>query len=234
MRVLLSIYYWIAGFLIFFIFLISALIVSYLFPPEKYNAWLKAILRSIFKAINSPVVVEGAEFIEPDKSYLYMANHVSLFDIPLLGGFLPGFVRGVEAQKQHSWPLYGWVMGRLGNIPIERKNIHKSITSIHRAVAKLKTGVSIIILPEGYRSMDGELLPFKKLPFYMAKQMDAEIIPVGLSGLFRLKSKNTWIIQPTSLRMRLGKPIPVDRIASLSESDLRDVVREEVRILLEG
>ena len=122
---------------------------------------------------------------------------------PLLGGFLPGFVRGVEAQKQHSWPLYGWVMGRLGNIPIERKNIHKSITSIHRAVAKLKTGVSIIILP------------------------------VGLSGLFRLKSKNTWIIQPTRIRMRLGKPISLERIGALSEAELRDEVREKVRILLE-
>ena len=68
----------------------------------------------MFKIMFVKVDVDGLENIIPNKTYLYMANHVSLFDIPLLGGFIPGYARGVEADRQHAWPLYGWAMSRLG------------------------------------------------------------------------------------------------------------------------
>lgn len=233
MKYLISPFLWLLGFLYFSFFLFFALLVSYILPERIYNPWITAILRGLFPVIFTKVEVEGRDAIDLNKTYLYMSNHVSTFDIPLLGGFVPGFARGVEAHRQHKWPLYGWVMGRLGNIPIERENIHGSISSLRFAAKQMIGGKSIIILPEGHRTMTGKLGPFKKLPFLLAKQADKEIIPVGISGLFHLNRKGSLFIQPTTLKIKFGKVIPIDVIENKSVIELRDIVREEVEKLIE-
>ncbi len=233
MKYLVSAYLWTAGILYFVIFLLFALLVSLFFPAQKYDPWLKAMLRYFFKILRVRVEVEGIEQLKSENIYLFMANHVSLFDIPLLGGYVPGFVRGVEARRQHQWFLYGWVMGRLGNIPIERENIHGSIRTIRQTIKIMENGLSMIILPEGHRTLDGNLRPFNKLPFFLAKQVECEIAPIGLSGLFYLKRKGSWIIHPTTLKIKFGTTLAVDEVQSLSVIELRDVVRDKIQDLIE-
>jgi len=228
MRVLISIYCWIAGVIIFVWFLLSALFCSFIFPERIYNPWLKKILRFLFVAIGTKVEVEGLENLTPGASYLFMANHVSMFDMPLLGGFLPGITRAVEAHSHSRWPLYGLVMRRLGNIPIERESIHGSVASFRKTLLHLNNGKSMTILPEGHRTLNGEIQAFKKLPFLLAKQIDKGIVPIGISGLFRLKPKGTWIIQPTTLKISFGKVIPKEEIDALSVLELREHVRNEI------
>ena len=217
----------------FILFLFIALIVSYVASPQKYNPWLKGLLRYLFKILRIPVIVENADKINPDKTYLYMANHVSLFDIPLLGGYVPGFTRGIEAARQHRWPLYGWVMSRMGNIPIERNSIHSSVRSIRQTIKNKQTGKSIIILPEGHRTLTGEMKPFKKLPFFLAKQLEVEIIPIGLSGLFHLLAKDSWKLNRGEIKIKFGEPISPKTIKELSTIELRDLVREKIENLIE-
>ncbi len=233
MKYLFSVYLWIVAFIYFFLFLLFALGVSFIFKPQIYDPWLKKILQYFFKVLRIPVQVQGEEIIDPQKTYLFMSNHVSLFDIPLLGGFVPGLVRGVEAKRQHRWPFYGWVMGRLGNIPIERENIYGSINAIRKTEIIINDGTSIIILPEGHRTLDGKLKSFKKLPFYLAKKIDKELIPIGLSGLFTLKHKGSWLIQPTSLKLKIGEIISREKIDRFSSTELRDYVRESIQDLVE-
>lgn len=187
----------------------------------------------MFKIMFVKVSVDGLENIVPNKTYLYMANHVSLFDLPLLGGFIPGYARGVEADRQHAWPLYGRAMSRLGNIPINRKNIFSSLNSIDKTASIITEGKSMIILPEGHRTMDGELREFKSFPFLLAKKVEVEIIPIGLSGLFTLKNKNSWVINPNEIKIKFGKPINVETIKELTTKELRDKVRDEIRDLIE-
>lgn len=233
MKYMISVYLWLVGFIYFVFFLIFALTVSFFISPEKYNPWLKKVLRLFFKVMWIPVEVVGAEKIDPNRTYLYMANHVSLFDIPLLGGYLPGFVRGVEAIRQHRWPLYGLAMGRLGNIPIEQSDIHGSIATIRQTIRVMRQGRSMIILPEGHRTLDGKLRPFKKLPFFLAKQVESEVIPVGLSGLFTLKNKGSWLIKPIKLKVKFGSIISADTVKSLTIYDLSELVREQINDLVE-
>jgi len=233
MKILISIYIWIVGMIYVVIFLLFALLCTYIFPVRIYDPLLKKMMRFLFFLMFTKVEVEGQENLKPGVTYLFMANHVSLLDPPLLAGFIPGIVRGTEAHSHHSWPLYGLVMKRFGNIPMERENIQKSVASYQKISELLENGQSMIILPEGHRTLDGKIRPFKKLPFAMAKETNVSIIPIGLSGLFHLKSKGSWIIRPSKIKISFGPEITRDQVAGLSITELRDFVKNEIGKLIE-
>ena len=233
MKVLVSIYAWTAGLVILGFVLVTCIILSYFIPPRKLDPFLKAGCRFLLRALFIKVRVVGADAVDKERIHLFMANHASLFDVPVLAGYIPAFMRAVEADSHFRWPIYGWAIRRLGNIPIKRSDVHASVRSIRKAEDWIKDGKSLVILPEGSRTMDGNLRPFKKLPFFLAKQSGVDIIPMGLSGLFRLKSKRSWIIQPTNVTVKFGPSIPRETIQSLSEEDLREKVRGEIEKLIE-
>jgi len=228
MKVIISIFIWVTSIIYLLFFLFFTLACTYIFPERVYNPWIKKLMRFLFILAGSRVKVEGLENLEPNKTYLFMANHVSLYDVPLLGGFIPGLARGVEANRQHGWPLYGKVMRRLGNIPIERESTHGSVSSFKKTLHELNNGRSMIILPEGHRTLNGKMKPFKRLPFYLAKQIDKGIVPVGLSGLYKLNPKGSWIIRPTTIKIRFGEVISKEKIDELSSDELRDCVKNEI------
>ncbi len=224
---------WAIGALYFGLFLLVVLWGSYFFSPRTLDPFLKKGLRCLFRLLGIPVTVKGLHHLDVNRTYLFMANHVSIFDIPLLGGYIPHCVRGVEADRQFRWPLYGYVVRRVGNIPISRENAHAAIRSIHQAAERLKAGQSMVILPEGHRTLDGRLRPFKRLPFYLAKKAGCEIVPVGLSGLFSLKRKGSWHIRPGPVMIQFGKPIDRETVQNLSINQLRDRTREAIEALIE-
>jgi 1-acyl-sn-glycerol-3-phosphate acyltransferase len=234
MKALISIYAWIVGSLYFIVFLFFGIILSIFIPQKTLDPLFKISLKLLFKILFIKVESEGGEHIEKNRTYLFMANHESLFDIPLLEAYTPTFVRGVEALRQFKWPVYGWAIRIMGNIPIDRKNIHASIKSMKITQKILQKGKSIIILPEGHRTMDGNLGDFKKLPFHLAKKAGVPVIPVGLSGLFQLKNKGSWLIRPGLIKITFGQPILPDKIDSLSTEELRDDVRAKILDLKKG
>ena len=233
MKYLVSLYVWIVGGL-YFVCLCFIIIFLLLFlKPKTIDPFLKKSLKLLFKIIFVKVRVEGEENVLPNQTYLFMSNHVSLFDIPLLAAYIPIFVRAVEALRQFKWPVYGWAIRRLGNIPIDRKNIHASIRSIKRTEQVLKNGTSIAILPEGHRTLDGKIRPFKKLPFHLAKQAKVPLIPIGLSGLFQLKNKGSWVIRPRPITIRFGRPISPETIEKLSKEELNSLIRDQISALID-
>ncbi len=233
MKHLISAYCWFVGGLYFILLLFICILLSFFIPQKTLDPFIKRSLKLLFKILFIKVYSEGSESVERDKTYLLMSNHESLFDIPLLEAYVPTFVRGVEALRQFKWPVYGWAVRRVGNIPIDRNNIHASIRSMKLTEKILKKGKSIIILPEGHRTRDGNLGPFKKLPFHLAKKAGVPIIPIGLSGLFELKHKGSWLIRPRPIDIKFGQPISPDKILTLSTEELRDFVREKILTLIE-
>ena len=233
MKHLISFYVWTAGGLYFVFLCFVAIFLTFFLKPKTFDPFLKKSLKLLFKIIFVKVRVEGEENVASDQTCLFMANHVSLFDIPLLAAYIPTFVRGVEALRQFKWPVYGWAIRRLGNIPIDRKNIHASIRSIKKTEQVLKKGKSIVILPEGHRTLDGRLRPFKKLPFFLAKQAGVPIIPIGLSGLFQLKNKGSWVIRPRPITIRFGKPVSPEAVEKLSKEELNSLIRDQISALID-
>ena len=228
-----SLFLWIFFLFYAFSFLIFSIVCTFLFPIQIYNPWLKFLLRSFLKISFIKVKVTGLENIDNKKTYLFMANHVSIFDMPLLGGYIPVIFRGIEADRQFKWPIYGYAIKRLGNIPINRKSPAHAMRSLEKAEEKLKEGLSIAILPEGHRTLTGDMKPFKKLPFLLAKNCSRELVPVGLSGLFTLKKKGSWLIRPGKVQIKFGKPISVNQINDLSIDELKKITREKIEELID-
>jgi 1-acyl-sn-glycerol-3-phosphate acyltransferase len=233
MSVLVSAYMWTAGLVIFAWFCLSIIVASVFLPSGAYDPYIKRILRRMFQLLFIPVRVEGRRRLDPSRPYLYMSNHVSLFDMPLLGGWVPGILRSVEAERQFRWPLYGLAVRRVGNIPIRREAVFSSMASLRRARRLLGRRRSLVIMPEGSRTTDGRLGPFKRLPFLLAKQAGVDLVPVGMSGLFSLKSKRSWRIRPGPLKLSFGEVIPAAEVARLSIDELRDLTRERIGGLIE-
>ena len=233
MKKIISIYIWIAGTLYFLFVLIFILACTYLFPERIYDPWMKKMMRFLFVLIGTKVDIAGHQNLKPGTTYLFMSNHVSLFDLPLLAGFIPGIVRAVEAHEHHSWPLYGWLTKRLGNVAIDRNSIRNSLAGFSKMQDLLDNGRSMTILPEGHRTLDGQTKPFKRLPFTLAKQCNNGIIPIGLSGLYQLKRKGSWIIRPSKIKISFGPEITREQIADLSILELRNYVQNEVAKLVE-
>ena len=233
MSALVSAYMWTVGLVVFAWFCLNTIVASLFLPSGAYDPHIKRILRRMFQLLFIPVRVEGRQRLDAKRTYLYMSNHVSLFDMPLLGGWVPGIVRSVEAERQFRWPLYGLAVRRLGNIPIRREDVFSSARSLQKAVRKLAQRRSLLIMPEATRTLDGKLRPFKRLPFLLAKQAGVDLVPVGMSGLFSLKSKRSWHIRPGPLKLKFGEPIPAATVARLSLEELRDLTRERIRALVE-
>jgi 1-acyl-sn-glycerol-3-phosphate acyltransferase len=233
MKHLISVYAWAVGGLYFILFSLITICLTFFLHPKTYDPWLKKSMRLLFKLLFIKVSSEGSQNIDPDRNYLFMSNHQSMFDIPLFEAYIPTLVRGIEAQRQFKWPVYGWLIRRLGNIPIDRKSIYASVRAMKKTEEILKKGKSIIILPEGHRTLDGKMRPFKKLPFHLAKQAGVPIVPMGISGLFQLKHKGSWLIKPRPVKVTFGQPIEPEEILVLSTEELRDCIRKKIEALLQ-
>ncbi len=227
-----SVFLWTSGFIFFGIFSTIAVLLTYIIPLKKLDPFIKGSLKLLFKVMFIKVKVKGNTDIDRSKTYLLMSNHVSLFDVPLLKAYIPIYFKGVEAHHQFKWPFYGWLITRLEAIPIERDNIYSSMRSIKKANKILDKGTSIAILPEGTRTLTGKMQPFKKMPFMLAKKAGVDIIPIGLSGLFKLKPKGSWHITPSTITIKFGDPIKSEVVNDLSVEELRDKVYENIESLV--
>jgi 1-acyl-sn-glycerol-3-phosphate acyltransferase len=232
MRSLLSLVLWIIGGIYFFIFCVVTILLALLFKPRRADPVVRGMARFLFKLIFVKVRMEGGENFRGNPPYLIMANHESILDLPLLKGYIPVFFRGIEAYEHFRWPIYGCAIRSLGNIPINRGSACASLRSLAKAEEALAAGDSILILPEGHRTQDGNLLPFKSLPFHLAKRTEVPILPAGLIGPYHLKKRNSWIIRPQKVKIKFGVPIRSEEIRSLSPGQLKKLVRDRIQGLL--
>ena len=179
----------------------------------------------IMKTICSPVSVEGLESINTHKTCVYAVNHASALDIPMLYVYLPFQFRIAFKKELLSYPIVGWHLKRSGQICIDQQNSAASIGSIRAALKSLKSGLPLVIFPEGGRTLDGEIKPFMAGAFFLAIKAQVDIVPVALIGTFDLLPMNTYHIKSQPLKVKFGAPIST---ASLSLRDT-EALSEKVR-----
>lgn len=172
--------------------------------------------------------VSGQENVDPNRPTIYVGNHQSTIDIPAHFMAVPVPFRFV-AKDQLKWvPLIGWYLALGGHVFINRSNRSKAISSLEAAAAKIRGGTSIFLYPEGTRSSDGRVLPFKKGPFALALKARVPICPVTIEGSGDLMPKDSWNITPGPIRVRVGKPIDTTAFAENDREGLARAVREAI------
>jgi 1-acyl-sn-glycerol-3-phosphate acyltransferase len=139
---------------------------------------------------------------------VYVVNHLSLFDTPVLYQSLPFQFRILAKKELFGYWFLGWHLRRSGQIPVVLENARASIRSLHRAVETLRKGLSLVIFPEGGRSPDGQLQPFMGGAFYAAIKAQVEVVPMVLIGTYEMLSMHTLHAKPHPVRLVAGKPIP--------------------------
>ncbi len=167
-----------------------------------------------------------------EQPYIYMFNHVSMFDQFMIGAYIPHYITAIAAIEVFRYPIWGLIIKQYGVIPIVRQRIKKAIGSLNLAENALKNGTSFLISPEGTRTLTGNLGPFKKGPFHLAKNTGATIVPIGLLGGFNAKKKDDWRLNPGFLTTRFGKPIYKNEYENLSIDQIKDLVRCRIKKLV--
>jgi 1-acyl-sn-glycerol-3-phosphate acyltransferase len=228
LRALFSVIIWPIATLMFLLAATLYITVSLFFPPRELHRLASFLCRFVLLCAGQWLSVKGSVPDPKNGPHLYLFNHVSLFDQFILIAAIREFVTGVGALKQFSWPVWGLIVRRYGIIPIQRRNLKKAIHSIDLAEEEVRKGVSLMIAPEGTRTLTGKLGPFKKGPFHLALHTNITIIPVAFINAFRAKNKNDWRIRPGRLIAYFGEPIKNIEYKGQSVEELQQNVRERI------
>ncbi|MCK5672885.1 MAG: 1-acyl-sn-glycerol-3-phosphate acyltransferase [Spirochaetales bacterium] len=217
-----------------FIIMLLVLIQSLIGNQNIFEKVLKYLCRLFPIIFGIKIKTSGLSNFDPDKPYIFMANHVNIFDGFILYGYIPNFFRGVELEDHFSWPVWGTITRKVGNIPISHSNPKAALESLDKASSAISKGTSITILPEGHRTRDGKLQPFMRGPFRLAKKAKVDIIPIVMKGLWERKSVHSKLVRPGLVELVFGDPITSESYKELSDRKLKDMVRDILLGMLSG
>ncbi|MBN2160372.1 MAG: 1-acyl-sn-glycerol-3-phosphate acyltransferase [Spirochaetes bacterium] len=176
--------------------------------------------------VGAKVKVSGLDHIARGSSYIVMANHQSHYDVWSLIGHLPLQLRWVIKKELRRIPIFGLGCERMGHIFIDRGNPDKSREELQALKDKFRHGASVVFFPEGTRSTEGGLLPFKKGGFVMSLQTGISILPVTVNGSRELLPKDSTRFQPGTIYISIHKPVPVENYSYENREELMGNVRE--------
>ena len=231
MKVLISLWYWTIGLLFFIISFIIISISILTLQREKTGKITRFLFQIQVWLLGIKLVIKGNNHIKKNQPYLIMGNHQSLFDIFVIPAAIPLCFVGIEASQHFSYPFFGYLIRKWGNIPIDRNNLESAMNSLEQAKKTIEAGMSIGVMPEGHRTTTGKMEPFKKGPFHLAKAAKADILPFGINGLYQYNRKGAFQINPGKVTLTFGEPILYDTIEKLSVEELREMVFHTIKEL---
>ena len=224
-----TVFYLIPAISIYTIVLGSISLVSSLFDRtgDYGHRCARAWSRWILATTGVRVHVKGLERLDPSRSYVLASNHQSIYDIPILFASLPLQLRIVAKESLGRIPFLGWHLQRTGHLLVDRKNPGADIVTKMKRLAGEHH--SLIVFPEGTRSVDGTVARFKKGSFVVAIDADLPVVPVSVSGSSRVMHKGRLTVRPGEVRMTIHDPIPTTGVGRERVIEFAERVREIVR-----
>jgi len=228
MRLLRSIFFYTILLISTIVFGTSCIIGAFVHPT--WPTWAaKAWGRVNLWAAGVKVRVTGGEELDPHSPYILTSNHQGWFDIFAALGYFPIRFSWLAKEELFKLPIFGRAMLAAGYIPIDRSDRRKAMISMNHAAEKIREGTSVFIFPEGTRSPDGVIREFKKGGFVLAAKSQQPIVPISISGSYRILPKHSWIIQPGEIRIAIGRPVLTNGVDARSRDILMQTVREAIR-----
>ena len=216
---------WLGGILLTIILIPPGLLLL-AFDPIKQRTvqwmirlWGQGIMRMCF----IPIRVTGLENLKDVKSVVFAANHQSMVDVFMMVGFLPRRLSFLAKKQTIYIPVIGLLMLLLGHIHVDRANPKRSLRSVERCIKATGGNRSIAIFPEGTRTLDGRMNPFKSGSLKIPLRTGLPVVPVTICGTLNVMPKNTFGVRPHAVAMHIGRPIPTE---GLDVKNFRDFVGE--------
>ena len=212
------------------IFLTVFLVTLGLFPlmigKNAYLTLARVWAKGIMLACGVSATIEGMEQLDPKKNYVFMGNHRSYADIFLLLSVIDKRFLFMAKEELFKIPVFGFGIKAIGLIPINRGESRDALKSLFEAAKKIQEGYSVLLFPEGTRSPDGEMLPFKRGAFTLAVRTGHNIAPFILEGTKEVLPKGSFIFKPfRKVRMRFLETVSPEGV---KDRELLQIIRERM------
>ena len=195
-------------------------------PIIAYGKWAMRVTRVILRIT---LEVVGLDKLDPDEVYVFMPNHLSFMDGPLVATVIPRPVRIILKKAVFIVPVLGIAMRYVGFISVDRKGAQGGRKSIERAAALMRAKrYSFLVFPEGTRSRDGKPQAFRRGGFFLALESGAAIIPVTITGTYELMPRGQWYAKSGPIRVSFHDPILTTGYNVETMGALMDAVKESI------
>jgi 1-acyl-sn-glycerol-3-phosphate acyltransferase len=175
------------------------------------------------------VQVTGLEHIDPKKPSIYMCNHQGSFDIFALLAYIPGQFRWLAKAELFRIPILGWGMSGAGYISLDRSERKNTYRSMEIAARKIRERASVVIFPEGARSIDGVLQPFMNGGFTLAIKGEIPIVPITIDGTWAIMPMTTKRVKKGTIRIVIDRAIETKGLTMQDRRRLMQEVRMKIR-----
>ena len=187
-------------------------------------AWGRMLLRICMIRVD----VSGAERLNSDQVYVFVSNHFSLVDTPLMFGSMPREFRILARHNLWKIPFLGWHLNRAGHVPVERESPSSAARSLAHAVSRMEEGFSLLIFPEGGRTRQATMRRFKSGAARIAIQAGCPIVPMAIVGTRKILPPNSAHLHPGRAELRIGEPLPTE---GLTMRDAAELIRKLQRVV---
>ncbi len=172
------------------------------------------------------VSVHGLDRIPGGRNYVYVSNHASMFDIPVILASIPDQIRIIYKRELHWIPIFGWGLKLGSYIAVDRSSSAEAMRSLEEAARKIAHGASVLLYAEGTRTRDGRLQPFKRGAFNLAVRAGVPVVPLTINGSYAILPKSSLAIRPGKVELIIEPPIPIAGPGKEEEKRLMECVRE--------
>jgi 1-acyl-sn-glycerol-3-phosphate acyltransferase len=179
------------------------------------------------------VRVEGQENLDPSRTYIFVGNHTSQTDIWTFQGYIPHDFRWIAKKELFAIPIFGAAMRAVDFISIDRSRGRQAVKSLNDAANRIAEGTSVLIFPEGTRSPDGHLQPFKTGAIMLAIKAGVPVVPVGFNGTHQVLPKGSLVARGGNVVLRIGTPLPTSDFNAKDKQELALKLQQQVAELLD-
>lgn len=217
-----TVFRWMLSGLFFFSACPILILLGIFVDPRKNDAPQRWLSRNAVRLAGARVELRCSPGFDPNRVCFFVCNHVNLFDPFVLYSVIPQFLRGLELESHFRVPVYGWLMKRFGNVPVPEVSRPSDLKRMWRLTrAALDGGVSLVVFPEGGRTITGRVGPFREGVFRMAQDFGTPITPVSIVGAFTFNRKTSWILRPSTITVWLHETIETQDYSKREVPELR-------------